>query len=77
MYRATLVLMEEVLGKKYPYTLTSMSNVGGALSDQGKYVEAEAMYRATLALGEEVLGKKHPSTLLSLYCLTYLLYQQR
>jgi Tfp pilus assembly protein PilF len=51
------------LGKEHPSTLTSMSNLGSVLSDQGKYEQAEEMHRKTLALCETVLGKEHPSTL--------------
>jgi len=66
MHRETLVLREKVSGKEYPYTLTSMSNVGGVLSDQGKYAEAEKMYRETLALDEKASGKEYLDTLVSI-----------
>jgi tetratricopeptide (TPR) repeat protein len=73
----TLISMnEEVRGKKHPSTLTSMNNLAQALSDQGKYEEAETMHRETLALKEEVLGKKHPSTLASMSNLAQALSKQ-
>jgi tetratricopeptide (TPR) repeat protein len=53
-----------------------MSNLALALSDQGKYAEAEAMHRRTLALREKVLGKEHPHTLTSVYSLAYSLQHQ-
>ncbi|KFY31849.1 hypothetical protein V493_00740, partial [Pseudogymnoascus sp. VKM F-4281 (FW-2241)] len=56
MNRQTLKLMEEVLGKTHPYTLTTMSNLALVLERQGKYDEAETMNRQTLKLKEEVLG---------------------
>jgi hypothetical protein len=42
----------QVSGKEHPDTLTSMNDVAGALSGQGKYAEAEKMHRETLALRE-------------------------
>ena len=63
MYQQELELNEEVLGKENPLTLTSMNNLALALSNQGKYDEAEPKCRQTLALSEKVLGKEHPNTL--------------
>lgn len=51
-----------MLGKENPSTLTSMNNLPGVLSRQGKYGQAEEMYRQTLGLREAVLGKEHAST---------------
>ncbi|KAF2624855.1 kinesin light chain [Macroventuria anomochaeta] len=65
-HRQVLDRRERALGKKHLDTLTSMNEVGVALSDQGKYADAEQMHRETLALKEEVLGKKHPETLTSM-----------
>jgi hypothetical protein len=42
-----------------------MSNLAQALSDQGKYAEAEEMHREILALKEKSLWKEHPNTLAS------------
>ena len=41
---------EMVLGKEHPHTLMSMNEVARALSEQGKYAEAEKMHREMLAL---------------------------
>ena len=49
--------METVLGKEHSSTLTSMNNLTGVLSSQGKYKEAEEMHRQALATRETVLGK--------------------
>jgi tetratricopeptide (TPR) repeat protein len=76
MYQQELELNEEVLGKENPLTLTSMSNLALALSNQGKYDEAEPICRQTLALQEKVLGKEHPNTLLSMNNLALLLKTQ-
>jgi tetratricopeptide (TPR) repeat protein len=66
MHRQTLELSEEVLGKKHPFTLTSINNLAGVLDSQGKYEKAEEIYQQTLELREEVLGRKHPDTLISM-----------
>ena len=55
-----------LLGKEHPDTLTSMDNLAGVLSDQGKYGQAEEMYRQVLGLSETVLGKEYPDTLTSM-----------
>ena len=55
-----------MLGKEHPSTLTSMNNLAGVLSDQGKYKQAEEMHRQALGLYETVLGKEHPHTLASM-----------
>lgn len=76
MYQQELELNEKVLGKENPLTLTSMNNLALALSNQGKYDEAEPIYRQTLALREKVLGKEHPNTLISMKNLALLLKSQ-
>ncbi|KAJ3571480.1 hypothetical protein NPX13_g5363 [Xylaria arbuscula] len=43
LYRQTLELREEVLGREHPDTLASMNNLAGVLDSQGKYEEAEAI----------------------------------
>jgi len=45
MNRQTLEIMEEVLGKTHPDTLTTMGNLAAVLERQGKYADAEAMNR--------------------------------
>ena len=66
--------IEKMLGKEHPNTLTSINNLAGVLSSQGKYEEAEEMHRQALTLKKRVLEKKHPDTLTSVYYLTYLLH---
>jgi tetratricopeptide (TPR) repeat protein len=66
----------EVLGKKNPSTLMSMSNLALVLESQGKYKEAEAVNRQTLALSETVLGREHPDTLTSMSNLAGVLESQ-
>ena len=77
MDRRALDSREKMLGKEYPSTLTSVSNLALVLRYQGKYGEAEPMNRRALTGYEKVLGKEHPDSLTSAYCLTYLLHQQQ
>jgi hypothetical protein len=53
-----------------------MLGLANSLSQQGKYIEAEALYRQTLKLRETVLGKDHPDTLRSIHNLANSLRQQ-
>ena len=55
-----------MLGKEYPFTLTSINNLVLVLTLQGKYEEAEEIHRQALALKETVLGKEYPDTLTSI-----------
>jgi len=63
MHRRTLELMETVLGREHPDTLTSMNNLALVLDSQGKYSEAEQMHRQTLKLRGDGAGRRtslHP-----------------
>ena len=55
MHRETLRLMEPLLGKEHPSTLTSMNNLVGVLRDHGRYEEGKEMHRHTLHLSEIVI----------------------
>ena len=61
-----LEFRKKVLGPEHLDTLTSMSNLAGALSRQGKYVKAKQMHQQTLELRKKVLGLEHPHTLTSI-----------
>jgi Tetratricopeptide repeat len=65
---------ETVPGEEHPSTLTSMNNLVGVLSDQGKYMQAEEMHRQTLRLRETFLVKESSSTLRSIGNLASLLW---
>ena len=56
--------------------LQTASMLGGALQDQGKHGEAEAVYRPTLAARRRVLGPEHPRTLATGYNLAACLFGQ-
>ncbi|KAI4592133.1 hypothetical protein KJ359_011508 [Pestalotiopsis sp. 9143b] len=64
------------LGANHPYTLTSVSNLAGAVQNQGKYEEAEQMNRRVLDGREKALGKDHPDTLTSISNLAGVLRDQ-
>lgn len=62
---------------EHPDTLTSVSQLGSALSRQGKYDEAEAMHWRGLEGYEMVLGPEHPHTLTSVSHLAFLFHRQQ
>ena len=72
----TLNQQKRILGKRHPFTLTSMNNLAAVFYSQGKYKEAEGIYRQTLALNKSVLGKKHPNTLTNMNNLANILRSQ-
>ena len=76
IHRQVLTIMETVLEKKHPDTLTSMNNLAEVLSHQGKYEEAKGMHRQALALRKTMLGKEHPDTLTSMNNLAEVLSRQ-
>jgi tetratricopeptide (TPR) repeat protein len=53
-----------------------MKNLALVLSEQGQYIEAEALHRQTLELYKRVLGEQHPSTLISINNLASVLRAQ-
>jgi hypothetical protein len=71
-FRAT----DQVSGKEHPSTLTSMNDLAGVLSDQGKHDQAEEVYQRTLELSETVMGKEHPLTLASMNNLAFTIQVQ-
>jgi Tetratricopeptide repeat len=60
LHRQTLELRRKVLGPKSRGTLTSMNNLGGALSEQVKYVEAEQMHWQELGAQKDGSMKEAP-----------------
>ncbi len=62
MYKAALQLLEKVLGKEHPSTLSSMNNLAGLYLKQGRYGEAKPLFKAALQLREKVLGKERADT---------------
>jgi tetratricopeptide (TPR) repeat protein len=66
--RYVLSCRKKTLGEEHNETLSSMHELGLALTYQSKHVEAEAIYRRTLARQEAApdLGPMHPATLRSM-----------
>lgn len=54
-----------------------MNNLAVALSDNGKYAEAEVMHRETLVQREKILGKERAHTLATMNNLAEALSGQR
>ena len=70
--RQALAGFEEVLGKTHPYVVTTLGNLGAALSagarsanDPGieaqRYAEAEALYRRAIEVSAAAFGPEHPA----------------
>ena len=66
-----------MLGHEHTDTLTSTNNVGVALHNQKKYVEAEVIYRRAMEGTEKTLGPEHADTLRSVKDLEVVLSQQK
>ena len=73
LYAEELALTTELLGKKHPDTLVSLSNYALVLSTLDRASEAEPLFAEGLRLRQEVLGEKHPDTLDSLHEYAYFL----
>lgn len=56
-------MMEMVLGKKHPETLTSMNNLSRTYHDQQRWDEAEKLSLEVWETMTQVLGSDHPHTL--------------
>lgn len=54
--RQTLKESEEVLGKKYPDTLTSINNLAVVLQHQRKHSDAKGLYALRSWMGRDVPG---------------------
>jgi hypothetical protein len=65
-HQIVLELRKKVSGDDHPDILISMNKLAGALSQQGKYVEAEIIYCETLALSKKTSGDEHSHMLTSM-----------
>ncbi len=61
--RILLELYKSYLGEERPSTITIMSEVGTALTEQRKYTDAETIYREVLPLFAKVSRQEHLHTL--------------
>ena len=71
-----LQLRSEHLGDEHPETLTSITEMGNLLGNQGKYEEAFVYYTEALEGKRRLLGDEHPDTLTSIKNMGHLLYWQ-
>src|SRR4051812_25596413 len=65
-HRKTFECFKKLQGVEHSATLTSMSNLAGALMAQGDYAGAQAIEEEALAVRRRVLGAEHPDTLASM-----------
>ena len=72
-----LAINRRVLGEEHRDTLTSLTNMGALLMDQGKLSEAEPYWREALAKRRRVLGEDDLDTLNAINNMGGLLYEQR
>ena len=63
MQREVLTVQSRVLGSEHPDTLLTACRLATALSQQGKFVEAEEVQRQVHGAQTRRLGAEHPSTL--------------
>ena len=66
---------EKTLGVEYEDTLSSISDLGGAFYEQGKYADAERMHRRAMEGREKTLGAMYKDTLWSISDLRAALYE--
>lgn len=60
LYKRTVTINEQVLGKNAPNTAMSLNNLAGVYYAQGKYSEAALSYNRSLAINEQALEKNYP-----------------
>jgi tetratricopeptide (TPR) repeat protein len=66
LIRESMERRRRVLGEDDPDTITSISNLGSVLQEQGKLEQAETLISETLRRRRTVLGDDHPETLKSI-----------
>ncbi len=62
MYERSLSIREQQLGENHPHVASSLNNLAGLYSSQGRYPEAEPLYERSIAILRERLGDNHPNT---------------
>jgi hypothetical protein len=73
---AALRLREEALGEEHPDTLSSMDQLAGVLTDQGRVNEAEPLARRSLDLHRRLKGDDHTDTVAAMNLVTRVLTAQ-
>ena len=69
-------MMQRVLGKEHPDTLTSMRHLANTFSQQDRWNEAEELQLQVMEVRRRVLGEEHPDTLRSAGDLAIIFCQQ-
>jgi tetratricopeptide (TPR) repeat protein len=64
--------MRRVFGEEHPVVATSLNNLAQALSDQGKYDEAERLYLQSLNIIRPGVGKEHMGVAASMHNISVL-----
>ena len=59
-------MLQKLLGTEHPNVATSLNNLAGLYSSQGKYEEAEPLYQQALEMLQKLLGTEHPDIATSL-----------
>src|SRR5262249_4143207 len=62
LYLRALQIREQQLGAEHPDTATSLNNLAGLYTSQGKYTEAEPLYQWAVKVSMASLGMEHPQT---------------
>ncbi|KAF4612603.1 hypothetical protein G7Y89_g15576 [Cudoniella acicularis] len=60
------VALTKIGTQQTPISFEILSSIGGVLTQQKKYKQAEAAYRQVYKVKERVLGKEHLDTLMSM-----------
>ncbi len=59
-------MRKRILGDNHPDVATSLNNLAGLYSSQGRYEEAEPLYVQALEMRKHILGDNHPLVATSL-----------
>jgi tetratricopeptide (TPR) repeat protein len=70
-------LVKALVDEEHPDVATSLNNLAGLYSSQGKYEEAELLYRSALEMYKWMLGEEHQNVATSLNNLAELYCSQR
>lgn len=60
--KQALQMKRQLLGEEHPDVATSLNNLAGLYSSQGRYSQAEPLYQQALEICERCLGVNHPNT---------------